>query len=255
MTPPTRRVDRGRGHVYFLDAERAAGVTWIIDNGVPKPQLVGWAANVTADYATDNWEDLAELKPSERNAVLRRSRWEVTNAAAKRGSEVHDHARRYLAGEEIEPPEELVGHVDASILFHREWQPRELLVEAVVGNRLYGYMGTLDLVAGLADGRVWLLDWKTGGKGIYPEFALQLAAYRRAEFYLDALGNEHAMPKVDAAGCVWLRGDGSYDLVPLETGDDVFATFLHALQVARFTSAPAEAHVGNALTPPEGVAA
>lgn len=254
MTAPTRRVNRGRGHHYFLDGEPTSGVTWVLDKGVPKPALVGWAANTTADYATDHWDELADLRPSERNAALRRARWDEKDAAARRGSEVHALAERYIAGESIEPPEELVGHVDAYIDFVETWRPTELLTEAIVGNRLYRYMGTLDMVAGLIDGKVWLLDWKTGGKGIYPEHALQLAAYRRADFYIDPDGNEQPMPKVDAAGCVWLRADG-YDLVPLDTGDDVFSVFLHAIQVARFTDAPVEAVVGDALLPPEGVAA
>lgn len=245
---PTRRVDRGRGHHYFLDDTPTVGVTWAIDKGVPKPALVGWAANTTAAAAVDRWDELAELKPSQRLEILKRARWAEKDAAARRGTEVHELAQAYLAGDEITPPEELEGHVDAYVKFERDWQPHELLVEAVVGNRLYGYMGTLDCVAGLVDGRVWLLDWKTGGKGIYPEYALQLAAYRRAEFYLDALGFEHPMPKVDAAGCVWIRADG-YDLVPVDTGYDVFEVFLHAMQVARFVDSPLETVVGESLTP------
>jgi hypothetical protein len=251
---PTRRVNRGRGHSYFLDGESADGVTWILDHGVPKPALVGWAANCTADYATDHWQELAELRPSQRNAVLRRARWDETDKAARRGSEVHDYAQRLAAGEEVEPPEELIGHVDAYLRFVLEWQPVELVVEATVGNRRRRYMGTLDLIAQLADGQVWLLDWKTGGKDIYREAALQLAAYRNAEFMLEPDGAEKPMPKVDACGCVWLRADG-YDLIPVDTDGDAFRTFLYAQQVARFVDAPAELVIGAALEPPERSAA
>ena len=252
--PPTRRVNRGRGHTYILDGEPVDGVTTILDKGVPKPALVGWAANVTADYATDHWEELAELRPSERNAILRKSRWDEKDKAARRGTEVHDYALRLAAGEEVEPPEELIGHVDAYLHFTIDWQPRELLTEAVVFNRTHRYMGTLDLIAQLADGQVWLLDWKTGGKGIDREAALQLAAYRNAEFVLADDGSEIPMPKVDRAGCVWLRADG-YDLIPVETDAAAFRTFLYAQQVARFIDGPAELVIGEALTPPERTAA
>ena len=56
-------------------------------------------------------------------------------------------------------------------------------------------MGTLDLVAKLADGQTWLLDWKTGGKGIFREAALQLCAYRNADFYVDGNGDEQPCPR------------------------------------------------------------
>jgi len=254
VTPRTRRIDRGNTHYYELDGERADGVTKTLDKGMPKPALVGWAANVTADYATDHWDELNELRPSQRNAVLRRCRWEVTDSAKRRGSEVHDYARRLAAGQDVDVPEGLTGHVDAYLRFVAEWQPAELLVETICGHRYLRYMGTFDLIAQLADGRVWLLDWKTGGKGVYPEAALQLAAYRYAEFYLDADGAEHPMPKVDATGVVWLRDDG-YDLYPVETDADIFAVFMHAQHVARFVGDQAELVIGEALLPPERTAA
>ncbi len=111
-------------------------------------------------------------------------------------------------------------------------------------------MGTLDAVAHLGDGQVWLLDFKTSASGIWPEAAVQLAAYRNAEFYLDADGDEQPMPAVDTAGCVWLRADG-YDLIPVNTGPDVFRVFLYAQQLAQFTRAPRETYVGDTLTHPD----
>lgn len=253
-TAPTRRVNRGRGHVYFLDGEPSVGVTTILDNGVPKPALVGWAANVTAGYVVDHWEELLELRPSERLEVLKRARWAEKDAAARRGTEVHEYALRLAAGEEVDVPEELAGHVDSYLAFAEDWLEQEIVVEAVVINRRYRYMGTLDVIAGLKDGRVWLLDWKTGGKGIYRETALQLAAYRNAEALLLEDGTERPMATVDAAGAVWLRADG-YELVPLETGPEVFRTFLYAQQVAKFSQAPEEAYIGAPLRPPDRKAA
>ena len=258
MTLPTRRVNRGSGHSYFLDGVPCDGVTWLRDNGVPKPQLIDWAARTTAGYAVDHWEELGGLGVAERLRTLERSRWAVVNEAKVRGTDVHKLAQRLAQGEEVDVPEHLVGHVDAYLRFVREWEPVELLVEAVVINRQWRYMGTLDLVAQLADGRVWLLDWKTSAKGIFRESALQLAAYRHAEHYfkpghqLD--GGEVPMPQVDAAGAVWLRADG-YDLVPCETGDAVFRAFLYAAEVARFNNAPVEDYIGEALPPPERTAA
>jgi hypothetical protein len=250
MTAPTRRVNRGKGHSYFMDGPPCDGVTWINSNGIPKPALVDWAARTTAGYALDHWDELTEIGLAERLRILERARWNTTKEAAVRGTDVHALAHRLAAGEEVDVPEPLVGHVDAYLRFTEEWQPQELLVEAIVGNRRWRYMGTLDLVAQLRDGQVWLLDWKTGGKGIFRESALQLAAYRHAEFILQPDGTELPMPKVDAVGCVWLRADG-YDLIPVDAGDDTFRLFLYAQQIARFTTAPSEDYIHEALQPPQ----
>ena len=253
---PTRRVDQGRGHRYLLDGEPCDGVTWVKDNGIAKPALIGWAANVTADYAVDNWDELAAMKHSERLAVLKRARWADRDAAAKRGTEVHRLAHLLALGEEIDVPEELEDHVAAYLRFADDWLPTELLVEVVVGNREWRYMGTLDVVADLRDGQRWLLDFKTNRRGPYQEDALQLAAYRFADFYLDAAGVEKPMPEVDAVGIVWLHAEG-YELIPVKADQATFTTFLYAKQVARFVESPREAFLGEALGRPaaQGVTA
>lgn len=248
---PTRRVDRGRGHSYLLDGQPADGVTWVLGEGYPKPALIGWAANETAAYAVDNWDDLAEMKLSARLALLKKARYLDVDKAARRGTEVHKLAQRLAAGEEVEPPEELVGHVDAYLRFVEEWEPEEFLVEAVVGSRNPRYMGTLDFYGTLNDGRRWLLDWKTSRSGIFPESALQLSAYRRAEFYLDANAQERPMPEVDATGAIWLRADGTYEFRPLDTSDTTFQTFLLVQYLAHFVK-DGLGVIGEDLRPTKG---
>ena len=249
-TPATRRITRGRGHTYLMDGQQADGVTWIIGQGVPKPNLITWAANETAGYAVNHWDELAEAGPAERLRTLERARFASRDGPGERGTAVHQLAHRLAAGEDVQVPEPLVGHVDAYLAFVEDWRPSEILAETVVGNRKHRYMGTLDAVAHLGDTQVWLLDFKTAASGIWPEAALQLSAYRNAEFYLDADGNEHPMPQVDVAGCVWLRADG-YDLIPVNTDPETFRVFLYAQQVAHFGSQPRETYVGDQLAHPE----
>ena len=159
-------------------------------------------------------------------------------------------AQQLAAGAEVDVPEEIAGHVDAYLQFVADWAPVELLVEAPVFNRTLRYGGTLDLVARLADGNNWLLDFKTGGKGIFPEAALQLSAYRHAEFYLDDDDQPHPLPPIDFAGCIWLRADG-YDLQPVDAGAETFLTFRHAATVARrFTRADRDRFVLDTLPAP-----
>src|SRR4029077_590070 len=105
------------------------------------------------------------------------------------------------------------------------------------------------------------LDFKTGS-GVWIDFVLQLAAYRYAEFFVLAgdvddqgVAVEHPMPPVDATGIVHLRGDGSYELVPLEAGPEAFAVFGAAQQTAEFRQygdrSASDAWIDEALRPPE----
>lgn len=243
----TKRINTARGHTYKLDGQKVDGVTTIISNGIPKPALIAWAAREVATYATDNLDTLATLDRAAAIDLLKGAHYRERDAAARRGTEVHTYAEQLLHGEEVTVPDELIAHVDSYLKFLDDWNPQPVLVEAVVGHRKHRWMGTLDLVCDIAGKRA-LLDIKTGRSGIYGETALQLAAYRNAEFYLD--GNvELAMPHVDWCGAIWVRADG-YDLIPLETGDHVYRMFRYAQQVAAFTQIHSKEWVGDTLTPP-----
>lgn len=247
----TGRRNHGRGHSYRLDGEKATGITTAL-RAIAKPQFIDAAVKKAARYAVDYWDELAELKPTERyERILAAPRKALAEAGA-RGTNVHEIARRHLAGEEPEVPEEIQGFVDAYEKFLVEWDVQELLVERPVFSRKYRYAGTPDLVAKLADGKTWLLDWKTTDSGIWPENALQVAAALNAEFALDEDNEQIELPQIDATGCIHLRNDGSYELRPVEAGPEAFAAFVYARRLWDFVESSKfrEDWVGEALTPP-----
>lgn len=248
--PSSHRRNHGRGHSYYIDGVKVPSVTGILGDGYPKAALINWAAETTAGYAVDNWDELGELSPSARIKQLERARWDVQKEAALRGTVVHEYADRLAGGEDVTPPDEYVGHVDAYLEFVREWEPTELYVEAPVFSRRWRYAGTPDVIARLADERTWLLDWKTAAKGVFLDNVLQLAALRFAEYTVDAAGAEVPLPTIDAAGIVWLRADG-YDLIPVEATERAFRTFLAVKLVAGYVTGDRDNWVGNALMPPE----
>lgn len=254
VIPTARRINRGRGHSYEIDGEKVPGITTIIGKGIAKPALIDWAGRVTAGYAIDHWDELSEMRPSERLEALNKSRFTERDTAAVRGTAIHTIAQQLSEGQEVDVPEPLTGHVDAYLRFVEEWQPKDILVEEAFFNRALGYAGTPDLLADLNDGQRWLLDWKTGAKGIFPEFALQLAAARYAEFWVDPDGEEQPIPNVDQCGCIWLRADG-YDLVPVAADTEAFRVFLHAKNTAAFADENRERWVGEALHPGRRTAA
>lgn len=243
----TGRINRGRGHHYLLDGRKVPGVTTIIGNGLPKPALINWAANTTADYAVDHWDELGKEAPSKRLAILKQARYADRDAAANRGTQVHALAEQLIQGHEVEVPDPLAGHVESYLKFLDDWQPQPVLVEGVVFSRKHRYAGTLDLVADTALGR-GLWDVKTNRSGPFGEVALQLAAYRYADIYLDEHGDEQPMPEVEHCGVIWVRGDG-YDLVPVTAGEGQHRQFLYCAQVAQFADTARDL-IGDALTPP-----
>jgi len=246
----TGRKNHGRGHSYWIDGVKVPGITTILGKGIPKPQFVDAAAKTTAHYAIDYWDDLSAVNVSERLTRLLRARWESLGAASVRGTAVHAYVEQLAAGAEVDPGD-LAGHVDAYLQFVEEWNPVEILVEVPFFSRRIGYAGTPDLVAVLADGQTWLLDWKTAEWGIWPEAALQLAAARFAEFYIDGDGNEVSVASlgITQCGAIHIRADG-YDLRPTFSGREAFEAFLYAKHVAEFADTTREDWVGDALRPP-----
>jgi|SRR5262245_13241053 len=242
------RRNHGRNHSYWVDGEKLPGVTTILRQQ-PKPALVEWAGNTTADYALDNWDELAELKPSERLARLKRARYVERDAAARRGTQVHALAEQLAAGREVEVPEALTGHVESYVKFLDAFDPEPIALELVIANREHRYCGTADLVAHMR-GAVWMIDIKTARSGIFPETALQVCAYSRAETYADDDGSESPLAGLGIERCAALhvRGDG-YDLRPLETGPAVWETFQHLAWLHHHAEL-AESWVGDAIDPP-----
>lgn len=243
-----RRVDRGKNH-WYVDAEtgeRVPGVTSITDGGLPKKALINWSGNATAEYAVDNWDELTELAPSQRLKKIQGGRYEAKDAAANKGTRVHDLAEKLVKGEQVSVPDELAGHVQSYVRFLDEFDVRPVLVEAVVYSETHGYCGTLDLIADLLDPddpepdpemrrRIRaLLDLKTNRSGIFGETALQLAGYRYADMWIDqSTGETHDMPEVEMCGAVHVRADG-YSLIPLEVTELQHRQLLYVQQVAEF---------------------
>jgi hypothetical protein len=234
FTPPIRRVDTAKGHKY-LDSEgrKVPGVTSILGDGVPKPALITWAANATAEYAVDNWDRLSDLSPSVRMKELQGARYAVKDAAANKGTEVHKIAERLVAGEEVDVPDELVGHAESYARFLDEFQVEPVHVEFSVASYKWGYAGTGDLIGyitHLGVRRLMLMDTKTNRSGIFGETALQLAGYRHADVLISG-DEEQPMPEVEGCAGIHVRADG-YNLVPIIAEDLQFKQFLYAMKVA-----------------------
>jgi hypothetical protein len=248
-SPDFARVNRGKGHSYTLNGAPLPGVTTLLDEGCPKPALPYWARTQTAAYTVTNWDTLAKVPIGERARQIDRDSAADARTGAARGTKVHEYAAALMAGATVDVPDDYVDVVDQCLAFLADWDVHELHVEAPVLNVTWRYAGTVDLIGTVA-GTTWLFDWKTGRTGIYPEAALQMAAYANATHLQTPAGTLESMPKVERAAAVWLRSDG-YDVHEVDIGADTFTAFLYVREVANWRGLPREATVGPAMPAPE----
>ena len=280
------RKDRPDGRKYFDgEGNEYWSVTTLLSGGVPKQNLIPWAA---AQASHSMVEELAipaqatrqlliDIKEAENSADIQEAVWErlekaLTNyndrdivlgqlasgvkthvekgrkfvsnahkrtrdAAADAGTEAHKAIERHILGEPVGELGELAQASFENFLeFEKQLEPRWEASELTVFNPTAKYAGTLDFIAeipALGEG-LTLGDIKTG-KGVYLEVALQLAAYRFAEFATTAHNNEKVdMPKTERAVVLHLRPD-SWELVPVQADTEAFQMFLHVSIVAWFT--------------------
>lgn len=157
---------------------------------INKPALVGWAKNVTADAFERALRDedvrggLRDLVASEGEAgplydawVERLVAWGRRAAdvhrdnTAQRGTDLHAAIEHAILG-----PGEPGGIGLQADNFLSDRGMGIVATEYVVWDHNRCIAGTVDAVARDDDGALYVVDWKTG-KGVYPEMALQVAAY------------------------------------------------------------------------------
>lgn len=149
----------------------------------------------------------------------------MRNTAAARGTDVHGFAEELVHGRPVDVPADLVRRVDGYARWLDAWGVRPLLTERPCANREAWYAGRFDLVATIGE-TTWLLDCKTS-RGVYGDTSLQLAAYARAEFYVDDDGAEFPLPHIERIGVAHITDDGT-DLYEMGSVGDGFRAFLHA---------------------------
>ena len=251
-----QRINSGSGHWYKIDGQKADGVSWVLNNSVPKGALVGWAAGKVAEECFDNPQGVESLKSLGREAFVKAMK-EVPNndrdQAANKGTHVHKMAELIAKGEEVDVPNYIAGHVDSYVDWDETFKPTKMMTEVTVFHLKQRIGGTLDIWCHLErmkgveiifpDGRdatcrcedecLSIVDIKTSRSGVFGDTALQLAPYGNAEVYIDAAGNIRPMPEIRHYYVLWLRSDG-YELYPYNVTPKTWKKFLYCQQVAHF---------------------
>lgn len=238
MTAPRNSRQRGNQRFYEWRGESYWSVTTILQ-AVPKPVLVNWAKKFVAEYACDNLSKLnALMEPDSDGEVdrdgavgwLKDSPYRDRDRKAAIGTHIHAAAQAYVLGKPFPKyPPTIVPQMRAFERFLSDYEPEFEATEASVYSRSEHYAGTLDgIVTFKGDGGRRLVGDYKSGKNIYPETALQCAAYSRAEFIGGANGAEEPMPEIDGAFALHLPAEGgTYDVIDLRVDDEIYRAFLY----------------------------
>jgi hypothetical protein len=227
-------------HRYYFNGEGPKPSVTTILEMLDKPALSTWKAQQAVKALYQNLRAHPNQLWTENEAVkwaLAEVRKTRTNAASI-GSGVHHLADMALRAPENDPKawqvsEDTQPYIDAYRAFSDRYERSSFVSSEKMVWSLNGYAGTYDLLM-MIDNELWLIDIKTG-KGLYPEFALQLAAYRWADWIILPGNPQHyEMPNIERTGILHIRPElypEGYSLIDIPiTYKDDYIPFLGILE-------------------------
>ena len=171
----------GDPEVEGLELPNVTSITNVLD----KPALVGWAERMGIEACIDfirsnpkfDGEDIEQYlihMQSETKGASRRTR----DTAAEFGTGLHEIIQGVLSGAmPATIPSEYTDVVGNFVTWYQQSGLGNIAFsELPVYSRKYRYGGTVDAIGYVAGNQSVIIDWKTSN-GLYPEIALQLAAY------------------------------------------------------------------------------
>jgi hypothetical protein len=225
-------------HTYKIDGEKVPSVTeitkmvggpgglpwWGMKTGVEGVCKLYGDNILDSQGGIDNPESLLWWKdPAAIVGLLTEHKLTVNHIrdkAGDRGTDVHVAAARWAETGEFpgEVPEEQRGYVTAFLAWLEEFQPEPLASEQIVGSKLWGYAGTLDLRCKIGP-RTGIVDYKTSTSIRHPQYDYQLAGYELAS-------QECGYGKTDFRAVVRLDKDGTFEWYESPTMPSRFADAL-----------------------------
>ncbi len=254
------RVTTSGGRYYQYGDKKYPSVTTILSRGVAKPGLIKWSAKTVAEAAYDRFPEWIERERDDAIQFLTDIPNARKNKAANLGSYLHAAVERISLGQPIHKPADEIqrGYLEGFVQFVKDVNPTYLYTEFEVYSNQYGYAGTGDAIIRIGNTN-WLIDTKTGNK-VYPEVALQLAAYRHSDFILvprpdpkdgrKKIYKEVKMPKIKKTGVVHLF-PGGYQFVEVRSDEEILDVFLAAKAMHDWDSALSRVAIREVISPSE----
>lgn len=171
-------------HRYKVDGTWVSSVTTVLDLIDKSRALLKWSENLAREYLFGHLGQILLADVIE-NAVTQYT--QKRDEAADIGTEVHNWIKQFIYAKknntqipEVLPnmDDRVVNGIMAFISWYNVNQIEFLESERITYSKEYNYIGTFDALINL-NGVITLADYKSG-KGIYPKFWYQLAAYKQA---------------------------------------------------------------------------
>lgn len=145
---------------------------------VNKPAFVPAALKAMGD---DLLTHLGEPVTEDMVAVAKKAWGSRSRKAMDFGTRIHQLAEQHGRGTHVSlagEPSEVVNGFEAYLAWIAETGFVATEIERVIANPTEGYAGCCDAIGVVRDGRIVLVDWKSGkGGNIYPEYVIQWHAY------------------------------------------------------------------------------
>lgn len=212
-------------HIYYKNKNKVDGVTSVL-SVISKPKLTGWAVGVGNTYVQKKIDEKDDWTKDEIIRILcegKEQHIKIKDQAAKEGRAIHKLAENHIKG--VQETNEGHQKFQAFLKWIEDYKIEFLESERVIYSLQDNYCGTFDFLC-VINGKKYLGDLKTG-KGLYPEYFLQTAAYQKA--YEEETGD-----KVDGRLLIKVAPRG-YEMVIREKGfTQDFKAFRSALYLGRW---------------------
>ncbi len=246
MIPPTKTVKLYKNtieigfwenrHRYSLKENGQWSKQWLVSTTgatsmVDKSRvLMAWQERLTKEYLEKFiGKKLTEDIVVESTSLHRKRKDE----AASLGTQVHDWVEQYIKARlsknkepEMPKDEKILNGAIAFIDWVKDNKVKFLASEKLVYSKKYNYVGLLDVKARV-NGELTLCDIKTSN-GIYPEYFMQVSAYRQAD-------EEESGEKYDKMMILKLdKNNGDFGVHEFDNYKEHFAAFKSALNLKKW---------------------
>lgn len=169
---------------YTKDGTRVPGTTTIIGRFKDSGALIHWAYKLGREHGVLEQRVRHEELPADTH--IPRNQYDVAEKAADIGTLAHAMVEKHIDGENPEDALSDISEEDRdkarnAFVEYLEWEGQTkvkfLSQEDNLVSEEYRFGGTPDAI-GQINGELCLIDWKTSN-GVYPDYAIQLAAYRQ----------------------------------------------------------------------------
>ena len=233
-------LEQKNAHYYTVNKEEKwlPGVTTILSATIPKPALLPWALKEMGKNIKDYLLKRKEQPFTEHEIdglIIASKNIYKTKAkeAADIGTRVHNAINDIIHGKDITIDEEIRHGVQGFLDWKASHSLTFKLGNTEIASRLFGYGGSLDMLAFDKSDPI-LIDFKTTKQrkgyshGIYPEYGLQLSAYAIA------FEETYGIPVKEAYG-LWLNKEKpGFEAVKVLNIRACFEFFLACLKLYRF---------------------